>query len=105
MSEDNPPGRGDPTKVQIMGILQYEDGRVTNARDFALDLRKSNTLRPVIGSKSVNYGTDVSKNIRRLGRAPFAMGNFYLPYGAATFRSGVILGRTRFKLGYSNRAT
>jgi len=55
VSEDNPPGEGDPTKVQIMGILQYEDGRVTNARDFALDLRKSNTLRPmiaVIGSKS-----------------------------------------------------
>lgn len=55
MSEDNPPGKGNPTKVQIMGILQYEDGRVSNARDFTLDMRKSSTLCPmnaVIGSKS-----------------------------------------------------
>lgn len=54
-SEDNPPGKGNPTKVQIMGILQYEDGRVPNAREFALDMRKSDILRPmiaVIGSKS-----------------------------------------------------
>ena len=69
VSADNPPGQGDPTKVQIMGILQYDDGRVVNARDFALDLRPSNALRPmiaIVGSKSDSGKTTVCADLIKL---------------------------------------
>lgn len=69
VSEDNPPGEGDPTKVQIMGRFAIRRWCVTNARDFALDLRKSNTLRPmivVIGSKSDSGKTTACFDLLKL---------------------------------------
>ncbi|KAI9771600.1 MAG: hypothetical protein M1840_001815 [Geoglossum simile] len=52
---DNPPDKGNPTKVEIMGILQYDDGRIARSLDFALDMRTSKKLCPmiaVVGSRS-----------------------------------------------------
>ncbi|KNG85753.1 hypothetical protein ANOM_005738 [Aspergillus nomiae NRRL 13137] len=55
ISPDNPPGKGDPSKVRIIGLLCYTDGQVAKAQDFAKDLPCTDTLKPVIvvvGSKS-----------------------------------------------------
>lgn len=75
VSLDNPPGKTDPTKVKIIRILRYEDGRTATSLDFGLDLRASKKLRPVIavvGSKSDIGKTtaciDVIKSLHNHGR-------------------------------------
>ncbi|KAL8789807.1 MAG: hypothetical protein Q9195_006641 [Heterodermia aff. obscurata] len=69
VSADNPPGQGDPTKVQVMGILRYENGCAANARDFALNLRPSNALRAmiaIVGSKSDSGKTTACADLIKL---------------------------------------
>ncbi|TWU77246.1 hypothetical protein ED733_002200 [Metarhizium rileyi] len=39
LSMDNPPGQGDPTRVCVRGVLQYDDGRVARCLDFAVETR------------------------------------------------------------------
>jgi hypothetical protein len=75
ISVDNPPDKGNPTKVKVMGILRYEDGCVAKSLDFALDTRTSEKLCPVIavvGSRSDAGKTtaclDVIKNLYNNGR-------------------------------------
>jgi len=66
ISVDNPPNQGNPTKVKIMGILQYDDGRIARSLDFALDMRTSEKLCPVIavvGSRSGAGKTTAALNV------------------------------------------
>ena len=72
---DIPPHKGAPTKVQIAGILQYEDGRVAKSLDFAVDLPSTDTLAPIIavlGSKSdcgkTTASFEIIKNLRDSGK-------------------------------------
>ena len=50
ISPDNPAGMGDPTKVQVLDILRYHDGRIARSLDFAIDVitRPDKKLSPVI---------------------------------------------------------
>ena len=79
VSVDNPnrADDGDPTKVTVMGILRYEDGRIARSLDFALDTKAPRTamLCPsiaVVGSRSDSGKTTaclkVMKNLQESGR-------------------------------------
>ncbi|KAL9610749.1 MAG: hypothetical protein Q9167_004568 [Letrouitia subvulpina] len=79
VSMDNPnhADNGDPTKVTVMGILCYEDGRIARSLDFALDTKAPSTtiLCPMIGVVGSRSGADktaacleVIKNLHESGR-------------------------------------
>ncbi|KAF7587250.1 hypothetical protein BBP40_007511 [Aspergillus hancockii] len=75
ISPDNPPGKGDPSKVRLLGLLCYADGQVAKAQDFAKDLPSADTLKPVIivvGSKSdvgkTTVCIDLLKSLAAAGR-------------------------------------
>lgn len=75
VSPDNPPGKGDPSKVKVLGLLRYSSGDVAKAQDFAKDLPSADKLKPVIivvGSKSDAGKTtvciDILKSLASAGR-------------------------------------
>ncbi|EED17632.1 hypothetical protein TSTA_114450 [Talaromyces stipitatus ATCC 10500] len=75
VSPDNPPGKGDPSKVKVLSILRYSCGKVAKAQDFAKDLPSVDKLKPVtivVGSKSDAGKTtvciDILKSLASAGR-------------------------------------
>lgn len=75
VSPDNPPGKGDPTKVKLLGLLRHTSGEIAKAQDFAKDLPSVDKLKPVVivvGSKSDAGKTtvciDILKSLTSAGR-------------------------------------
>jgi hypothetical protein len=75
VSPDNPPGKGDPSKVKVLGLLRNASDEVAKAQDFAKDLPSVDNLRPaiiVVGSKSDAGKTtvciDILKSLASAGR-------------------------------------